>query len=92
MEKLTCPHCNEVSYSASSRAFSPCPHCKFRFAITEDEDGRKCIVIEKEVADLREDYAKKLAGSSAEIEVIIDRREQGKPFDGTDRRRVATAP
>lgn len=89
MEGLTCPHCHKVSYSASPRAFSPCPHCKFRFAISE-ENGRKYLVIERQLVDLKENYAEAIAGHPEDIEVIIDRREQERPFDGSDRRQVAT--
>lgn len=87
MEGLICPHCHKVSYSASPRAFSPCPHCKFRFAISE-EGGRKCIVIERELSDMRENYAKEVAGFPEDFDVIVDRRTERKPYDGSERRRV----
>jgi glutaredoxin len=91
MEGLTCPHCQKVSYSASPRAFSPCPHCKFRFAISEDA-GHRYVVIDRQLAEFRENYAQSVAeGSDEEFEVIVDRRAQQRPFSGTDRRRV-TAP
>lgn len=89
MEELVCPHCHKVSYSASARAFSPCPHCKFRFAISEDS-GHKYLVIDRQLAHMLESYAKSV--SSDDIEVIVDRREQQRPFSGTDQRRVTTKP
>ena len=91
MEGLTCPHCHKVSYSASPRAFSPCPHCKFRFAISRDAD-HKYIVIDSALAEFRDNYARSVADDSGEeFEVIVDRRARQRPFAGVDRRRV-TAP
>ncbi|RJQ43690.1 MAG: hypothetical protein C4534_07690 [Gaiellales bacterium] len=88
MEELVCPHCKKVSYSASARAFSPCPHCKFRFAISEEE-GRKYLVIDRKMAHLVQQYADSL-GDEREIEVIVDRREKQRPFSGVDSRKVST--
>lgn len=89
MEGLTCPHCHKVSYSASARAFSPCPHCHFRFAITEEE-GHKYVIIEKEMATLISSYSDALSAYGDGFEVIVDRRETQRAFDGSDRRRVST--
>ena len=88
MEELVCPHCQKVSYSASARAFSPCPHCKFRFAISED-NGRKYLVIDRQLAHLLDNYAKTVAEYD-DIEVIVDRRVSNRPFDGVDERKVTT--
>lgn len=88
MEELVCPHCHKVSYSASVRAFSPCPHCKFRFAISED-NGHKYLVIDRQLAHLLDNYAESVA-ENAEIEVIVDRRVSNRPFDGIDERKVTT--
>lgn len=89
MEGLTCPHCHKVSYSASARAFSPCPHCHFRFAITE-EKGQKYLIIEKGMASLISSYADALSVYDDEFEVIVDRRQDQRPFEGADRRKVTT--
>lgn len=90
MEGLTCPHCHKVSYSASPRAFSPCPHCKFRFAISE-QAGHKYIVIDRQLADFRDNYAQSVReGTDESIEVIVDRRATQRPFVGVDRRRVTS--
>lgn len=88
MEELVCPHCRKVSYSASARAFSPCPHCKFRFAISEEE-GQRYLVIDRKLSHLVEKYADSL-GEGKDIEVIVDRREKQRPFDGVDSRKVST--
>lgn len=85
MEELVCPHCHKVSYSASARAFSPCPHCKFRFAIS-DEGGHRYLVIDRQLAHMLESYAESVTAN--DIEVIVDRREQQRPFNGVDQRRV----
>lgn len=87
MEELVCPHCHKVSYSASARAFSPCPHCKFRFAISE-EGSHKYLVIDRQLAHLLENYSDTI--DDEEIEVIVDRRQQQRPFSGVDQRRVTT--
>lgn len=87
LEELVCPHCQKVSYSASARAFSPCPHCKFRFAISEDK-GHKYLVIDRQLAHMLKNYAQ--AVSNDGIEVIVDRRQQQRPFSGVDNRRVTT--
>ena len=87
MEELVCPHCHKVSYSASSRAFSPCPYCKFRFAISE-EKGQKYLVIDRQLAHMLKSYAEMVSNDG--IEVIVDRREQQRPFCGVDHRRVTT--
>ena len=88
MEGLTCPHCQKVSYSASPRAFSPCPHCKFRFAVSA-EAGRTVIVIDRQLSAFRENYARSVREASGEdVEVVVDRREAQRPFVGVDRRRV----
>lgn len=87
MEELVCPHCQKVSYSASARAFSPCPHCKFRFAISEAEDC-KYLVIDRKLAHLLRSYVKSVAND--DVEVIVDRRQQQRPFSGADKRRVTT--
>jgi len=87
MEELVCPHCHKVSYSASARAFSPCPHCKFRFAISED-NGQKYLVIDRQLAHMLDSYAESVTEN--DIEVIVDRREQQRPFSGIDQRRVTT--
>jgi hypothetical protein len=70
------------------RAFSPCPHCKFRFAISED-NGHKYLVIDRQLAHLLDNYAESVA-ENAEIEVIVDRRVSNRPFDGIDERKVTT--
>ena len=88
MEELVCPHCHKVSYSASARAFSPCPHCKFRFSISED-NGHKYLVIDRQLAHLLENYADSVAEHD-DIDVIIDRRVSNRPFDGVDDRKVST--
>jgi glutaredoxin len=88
VEELVCPHCKKVSYSASARAFSPCPHCKFRFAISEEE-GRKYLVIDRQLGHLIEQYADTI-DDGKEIEVIVDRREKQRPFSGVDGRKVTT--
>lgn len=88
MEELTCPHCNKVSYSASARVFSPCPHCKFRFAIS-DEGERKYLVIDRQLEHLRSSYAETLSGNP-DIDVIVDRRQRQRPFSGVDQRQVTT--
>ena len=88
MEELVCPHCHKVSYSASARAFSPCPHCKFRFAISED-NGHKYLVIDRQLAHLLENYSQSVEDYEA-IEVIVDRRVSNRPFDGVDSRKVTT--
>jgi hypothetical protein len=85
LEELVCPHCHKVSYSASARAFSPCPHCKFRFAIS-DEGGHRYLVIDRQLAHMLESYAESVTAN--DIEVIVDRREQQRPFNGVDQRRV----
>ena len=89
MEELVCPHCHKVSYSASARVFSPCPHCKFRFAISEDA-GHKYLVIDRQLAHLLETYADTVS-EHEDIEVIVDRRETQRPFSGRDNRRVTTS-
>ena len=89
MEELVCPHCRQVSYSTAARAFSPCPHCKFRFAISEGE-GKKYLVIDRKLAHRVQQYAESL-GDDKEIEVIVDRREKQRPFDGMDSRKVSTS-
>jgi glutaredoxin len=89
MEGLVCPHCHKISYSSSPRAFSPCPYCKFRFAISVEE-GHKYLVIDRQLADLRDNYAKEVATGDEALEVIIDRRQAQRPFVGVDRRRVIT--
>jgi glutaredoxin len=86
MEELTCPHCHKVSYSASARVFSPCPHCKFRFAIS-DEGDRKYLVIDRQLEHMKDSYAESL-GDRADIDVIVDRRQGQRPFSGIDQRRV----
>jgi len=86
MEELTCPHCHKVSYSASARVFSPCPHCKFRFAISDDGD-RKYLVIDRQLEHMKDSYAESL-GDRADIDVIVDRRQGQRPFSGIDQRRV----
>jgi len=88
MEELVCPHCRKVSYSASARAFSPCPHCKFRFAISE-ENGQKYVVIDRQMAHLLENYAESVA-QNEDVEVIVDRRVSNRPFNGIDERKVTT--
>jgi len=88
MEELVCPHCHKVSYSATARAFSPCPHCKFRFAISED-NGQKYLVIDRQLAHLLENYSQSVE-SNPDIEVILDRRVANRPFDGVDERKVST--
>lgn len=88
MEELVCPHCKKVSYSASARTFSPCPHCKFRFAISEEE-GHKYLVIDRKLAHMVKQYAESI-GDDKEIEVIIDRRERQRPFNGVDGRKVSS--
>lgn len=88
MEELVCPHCHKVSYSASARAFSPCPHCKFRFAISE-EGAQRYLVIDRQLAHMLENYSESI--DEGDIEVIVDRRQQQRPFSGIDQRRV-TAP
>ncbi|MFA6002151.1 MAG: hypothetical protein WC828_08615 [Thermoleophilia bacterium] len=88
MEELVCPHCNKVSYSASARAFSPCPHCKFRFAISED-NGHKYLVIDRQLAHLLENYSESVS-EHTDIDVIVDRREAQRPFSGIDHRKVTT--
>ena len=90
MEGLVCPHCHKVSYSSSPRAFSPCPHCKFRFAISED-DGQKYVIIDRQMESVKENYASSVEEYNDEFEVIVDRRERQRPFVGIDRRKV-TAP
>ncbi len=90
MEGLVCPHCHKVSYSSSPRAFSPCPHCKFRFAISED-DGHKYVIIDRQMETVKENYASSVEEYNDEFEVIVDRRERQRPFVGIDRRKV-TAP
>jgi glutaredoxin len=87
MEELVCPHCHKVSYSASARVFSPCPHCKFRFAISE-EKGHKYLVIDRQLAHMLENYAESVEDHG--FEVIVDRRRQQRPFNGVDQRRVTT--
>lgn len=89
MEGLVCPHCHKVSYSSSPRAFSPCPHCKFRFAISEDA-GHKYLVIDRQLANLTDNYASAVSACRDDFEVIVDRRENQRPFVGTDRRKVTT--
>ncbi|MHB0915709.1 MAG: hypothetical protein ACYC5A_10080 [Thermoleophilia bacterium] len=89
MEELVCPHCKKVSYSASERAFSPCPHCKFRFAISEEE-GHKYLVVDRKMSHLVQEYSDSL-GQDRDIEVIVDRREQQRPFSGVDSRKVSTS-
>ena len=86
MEELVCPHCHKVSYSASARAFSPCPYCKFRFAISED-NGHKYLVIDRQLAHLLKNYAQSVE-SHPDIDVIVDRRVSQRPFDGVDERKV----
>jgi len=86
MEELTCPHCHKVSYSASARVFSPCPHCKFRFAIS-DEGDRKYLVIDRQLEHMKDSYAESLGGR-ADIDIIVDRRQGQRPFSGIDQRRV----
>lgn len=88
MEELVCPHCHKVSYSASVRAFSPCPHCKFRFAISEDK-GHKYLVIDRQLGHLIDSYSESVENLD-DIEVIVDRRVSGRPFDGVDSRKVTT--
>lgn len=88
MEELVCPHCKKVSYSASARAFSPCPHCKFRFAISRD-DEQTFLVIDRQLEHMLDDYSDSLDGN--DIEVIVDRRERQRPFSGIDSRRVTTS-
>lgn len=88
MEELVCPHCKKVSYSASARAFSPCPHCKFRFAISEEED-QKYLVIDRKLEHMVDEYADSV-NAGKEIEVIVDRREKQRPFSGVDSRKVTT--
>ena len=90
MEGLVCPHCHKVSYSSSPRAFSPCPHCKFRFAISNDE-GRKYVVIDRQMENIKDNYAKAVESCSEDFEVIVDRREIQRPFVGVDRRKVTTS-
>ena len=87
MEELVCPHCHKVSYSASARAFSPCPYCKFRFAISEEKD-HKYLVIDRQLAHMLKNYTASVSHKG--IEVIVDRREQQRPFSGIDQRRVTT--
>ncbi len=89
MEGLVCPHCHQVSYSSSPRAFSPCPHCKFRFAISE-EPGHRYLVIDRQLANLKENYAESVADYNDEFEVIVDRRRGQQPFVGNDRRKITT--
>ncbi len=86
MEELTCPHCHKVSYSASTRVFSPCPHCKFRFAIS-DEGDHKYLVIDRQLEHMKDSYAESL-DDRADIDVIVDRRQTQRPFSGIDQRRV----
>lgn len=88
MEELVCPHCKKVSYSASARAFTPCPHCKFRFAISEDQD-QTYLVIDRQLAHMLENYAESVTEN--DVDVIVDRRQQQRPFSGVDGRRVTTA-
>ncbi|MBE0429612.1 MAG: hypothetical protein IBX61_07040 [Thermoleophilia bacterium] len=87
MEEMVCPHCHRVSYSASSRAFSPCPHCKFRFAISDEQDCRY-LVIDRQLAHMRKSYSEDVSAEG--IEVIVDRRRRQRPFVGVDQRRVTT--
>ena len=88
MEELVCPHCHKVSYSASVRAFSPCPHCKFRFAISED-NGHKYLVIDRQLGHLVDSYSESVENLD-DMEVIVDRRVSSRPFDGVDSRKVTT--
>ena len=87
MEGLVCPHCHNVSFSSSPRVFSPCPYCKFRFAVSEEE-GHKFLIIERQMAGLAPDYAEAVNAGDDDFEVIVDRRENQRPFVGTDRRKV----
>ncbi|MHB1390896.1 MAG: hypothetical protein ACYCXF_06630 [Thermoleophilia bacterium] len=87
MEELVCPHCKKVSYSASARAFSPCPHCKFRFAISQDDD-QTFLVIDRQLEHMLDDYSDSF--SESDVEIIVDRRERQRPFSGVDSRRVTT--
>ena len=88
MEELVCPHCHKVSYSATARAFAPCPHCKFSFGISED-NGHKYLVIDRQLAHLLENYSDSVAEHPG-IDVIVDRRVSNRPFDGVDDRKVST--
>ncbi len=89
MEGIVCPHCQKVSFSSSPRVFSPCPYCKFRFAMSE-EAGQKFLIIDRKLVEIAPNYADAVTGRDASFEVIVDRREVQRPFVGTDRRRVTT--
>ena len=89
MEGLVCPHCHKVSFSSSPRAFSPCPYCKFRFAVSEEE-GQRFLIIDRKLAEIAPNYAEAVTTCDVSFEVIVDRREVQRPFVGTDRRKVTT--
>jgi PilZ domain len=40
VEKFVCPKCNEYSYSADDKCFSPCPHCELNFSGKYGADRR----------------------------------------------------
>ncbi|MBE3073927.1 MAG: hypothetical protein IMZ75_03115, partial [Actinobacteria bacterium] len=57
-------------------------------AISEDQD-QTYLVIDRQLAHMLENYSESVTEN--EVEVIVDRREQQRPFSGVDGRRVTTA-
>ena len=49
MENLICPKCNEYSYSADDKCFSPCPHCGLNFSGKYGADRRREERVKQEV-------------------------------------------
>lgn len=90
MRMVTCPYCGEVNQTTCPELMGKCAYCDLPFAEARTRYQR-LVVLGRDVDGVWE-IAERLSASwqedgDLESEVIVDRRFQGEPHRGGERRR-----